>query len=733
MVCTTRTEFLRQNTLQKVHAQARTFLDRGISTADLTLSLPERKARSLQYVFEHMPPYIGEQELIVGSRTLYLEKPESKDDKSNVGHYNVMPLYMTEKDAAYYGGWGQCATKGHYTCDYGILLKKGIGGIIAEAEENSRKQTIPHRQDWLKGVAIAYTGLSKLIRRYAKEAESQAAGAAGERAKELRRIAAVCERIATEPAYDFWSAVQLFWFGHLAVTVENFQFMNYGRVDQFLYPYLDGTPEEEAQQLVECVLIKMYDQVDLCGETPLGTLEAQHNITIGGMTPVGKDAVNRLSRMFVTAIGRVHLPEPEVSVRLHKGIDEVFVQGLCDLSAKGYNYIAYYNDDLFIPNLIRKHVRPELAYDYSFDLCQDMCVAGKSNWFYIGCMGIIVAVMKALEQANDSISYEEFLANVKHILRELVHRDIERYDRWLQAVRRYNDGDVEFYTQQVKDGNIPLLYVEEGPTSPLPIASGLYHGCVEQGIDLAMHGQEDQHAGYFISDIVTGINSLAALKKLVFEEKAYTLSQVRQACEANFEGYEIMRQRLFHAPKWGNDDDYVDAIGVDVIEDGLREISRHTLCTGEPVLAGIHQPHPVFRGNELGATPEGRLKGMPIPVTLTPENGTAWKGPTASFRSAAKIDHNLIDWNNCLMLQYSDKAFAGENGGRLFRSLLETFFAKGGMQHQANVLSVEDLKAAKEHPEQYQDLTVRLWGVSARFVDLEEEHQDEVIARYETL
>lgn len=730
MICTTRTEFLRQNALQKVHTKARVFLDRSISMADMDASLPERKGYSLKYVFEHMPVYIGEQELIVGSRTMYLEKPGSKNNKSDVGHYNVMPLYMSEKDAAYFGAWGQCATKGHYTCDYGILLKKGIGGIITEAEENSRKQTIAHRRDWLKSVVIAYTGLSNLIFRYAKTAEEQAAYAAGERAQELTRIAEVCRRIATEPAYDFWSAVQLFWFGHLAATVENFQFMNYGRVDQFLYPYLAGTPEQEAQQLIECVLIKMYDQVDLCGETPLGTLEAQHNITIGGKSPDGNDAVNRLSKLFVSAIERVHLPEPEVSVRLHAGIDEAFVQGMCDLSAKGYNYIAYYNDDLFIPNLIRKGVKPEWAYDYSFDLCQDMCVAGKSNWFYIGCAGIIVAVMKALERTADTSSYEEFLADTKQILREMIQEDITRYNRWLEAVRRYNDGDEMFYIQQAKEGKIPFLYVEEGPTSPLPIASGMYLGCVEQGIDLAMHGQVDQHAGYFISDIVTGVNAVAALKKVVFEEKLYTISQVRDACKTNFSGNEVMRQRLFHAPKWGNDDEYVDSIGVEIIEDGLREISRHTLCTGESVLAGIHQPHPVFRGNELDATPEGRFKGMPIPVTLTPENGTAWKGPTAAFRSAAKIDHTLVDWNNCLMLQYSDKAFAGEDGGRLFRQLLQSFFAMGGMQHQANVLNAEDLKAAQAHPEKYQDLTVRLWGVSARFVDLEKTHQDEVIARY---
>ncbi|MEG2087855.1 MAG: glycine radical domain-containing protein, partial [Angelakisella sp.] len=183
-------------------------------------------------------------------------------------------------------------------------------------------------------------------------------------------------------------------------------------------------------------------------------------------------------------------------------------------------------------------------------------------------------------------------------------------------------------------------------------------------------------------------------------------------------------------PKWGNDDDYVDGIAKDILEFGLNEILKYRTVSGGRHLAGIHQPHPVLRGSELMATPEGRKAGMPVAVTLTPENGTMRNGPTAALKSSIKIDYRLVQWNFCVMVNYFASTFHGNDGAAVFEQLLTGYFNAGGLQHQPNVLDAAELKAAQLEPEKYKDLIVRLWGVSAHFVDLPRELQDEILARF---
>ena len=187
---------------------------------------------------------------------------------------------------------------------------------------------------------------------------------------------------------------------------------------------------------------------------------------------------------------------------------------------------------------------------------------------------------------------------------------------------------------------------------------------------------------------------------------------------------------MWNCPKWGNDDPYVDDIAKDILEFSLNECRKYKTHLSGQVLGGIHQPHPVPNGAKLMATPEGRKKGSPVAVTLTPESGTMQNGPTAVLCSAAKIDPMLIQWNYCVMVNYFASVFKGNNGKDIFKDLLLGYFGSGGLQHQPNVLDVDTLKSAQLEPEKYKDLIVRLWGVSAHFVDLPRELQDEMIARF---
>ena len=268
--------------------------------------------------------------------------------------------------------------------------------------------------------------------------------------------------------------------------------------------------------------------------------------------------------------------------------------------------------------------------------------------------------------------------------------------------------------------------------APLPFISPLYHGSLENALDIAFEPYPVKEKGMFFGTATEAINSLAAIKKVVYDEKKFSLAEIYSACESNFEGTKgtLIKSILWNCPKWGNDNDYVDEIAKEILEFCLMETQKYKTFLGGQVLGGIHQPHPVLTGKDLMATPEGRYAGAPVAVTLTPESGTAKNGPTAILHSAAKIDPMLVQWNDCVMVNYFASAFRGNNGKEIFKNLLLGYFKEGGLQHQPNVLNVADLKNAQLEPEKYKDLIVRLWGVSAHFVDLPRELQDEMIARF---
>ncbi len=729
----TRTAFLREQTRNSVHKKARIAMPEDWSTANLDCSLAERKAYAVRMLLENMPLYIGERELLVGSRTVYGRRGEEQDeqDRSNMNFY-VMPHYIRDEDCRRFGFNGEFHSKGHYTAGYEKLLKLGIDGIVCQARSGIGQGKTEIRESFLKAVIIAYEGLSCLIQRYAGYAAERAEQEPDvQRRKELARISEVCAHIAHQPPRDFWEAAQLFWFSHLSLLIENFHFMNYGRVDQFLYPYFQETQEEEIQQLVDCLLLKMYDGVDVYCDN-LNTYSGQHNLTLGGVTPSGENAVNRLTYLFLDGLSRTRLPEPEVAVRVHSSNPPDFLLRCAALSTSGLNCIAYYHDDQFLDSLAAAGIPREAANDYGFDLCQDINIPGRGDFYVSGTVDLARLLLQTLEQAKDDCTFESFVETYQRNIAAAIQCNLSLYNLGEQAVREYTAGNESFLLKRIADGSLPAS-AGFPLMSPLPLTSALYEGCLESGNDVSWFGCELQDKGFMIINLVVAINSLAALRKRVFEEKRYALSQVWHACLDNYEGWEEMRQLLWTAPKWANDDDFVDIPAKWILEFACDEVMKCRTPGGARHLAGLHQPHPVFDGWGLMATPEGRKKGEPIPVTLSPENGTMLHGPTAAFRSAVKIDPMKYQWNNCVMLQYYASAFEGNEGPSLFCQLLRAYFRMGGAQHQPNVICLAELKAAQEKPEEYRNLIVRMWGVAAHFVNLPREVQDEFIARFENL
>jgi len=728
----TRTAFLREQTILGANKCRRTPLPQ-MTVSDEAYSLAERKALALKKVFDHMPVHIGAKELIVGTRTFFAAN-EGNEDGHDIFQYNPYTYvpYINKEDIALFGCDQSYSNRTHFTPDFSIILEKGIDGIIGEAEAKKKEGSL-HRVniEFLSAVVIAYNGLKNLIVRYAKEAEHLAASTTGEEQAELLEVARICRKISAAKPDTFHEAVQLLWFAHLGTIIESFEFVNYGRLDAILGRFLKDTSREYAQQLIECLLLKMYDQVDIVSSY-LGNYSAQLVVTLGGVLPNGENAVNEVTMMFLDAVDKIRLPEPEFNLRINSKNPPEFLDRAAELTIGGCNFVSYYNDDLFVKSLHNAGIPVEYARDYGFDLCQDINIPGKGDFWRISGPSLVKLLLEILRNKRDFGSFEELLSEYKRCIAVNIEQNISYHNLAEAQLELYANGKLDAYFDGIRNHNKPIDRRGNSPMAPLPLLSALYHGSIDKALDVAFEPYPIKAKGIFFGTATEMINSLAAIKKTVFDEKQFTLDEIWNACETNFEGEggPIIRSVLWNCPKWGNDDDYVDSIAKDVLEFCLSECKKYKTYFGGPVLGGIHQPHPVPEGLKLMATPEGRKAGSPVAVTLTPESGTMKKGPTAVLRSAAKFDPMLIQWNFCVMVNYFSSVFQGEGGKEIFKSLLNAYFGAGGLQHQPNISDVETLRRAQAEPEKYKDLIVRLWGVSAHFSDLPKELQDEIIARF---
>ena len=722
------TAFLREETLSGRNKAARCLMPQ-LDVSSEPGDIPVRKAKAFRLLCREMPLYIGPRELIVGTRTFFGPQagPDTPVDWS-CPPLTVYPKFITDDDIRRFGGDFSKVNSQHYTPDLGILLEKGIGGIMGEAELRKKRGDLRTDQlEFLDSVIIAYEGLRDLILRYSAHALELSGDAEGLERQRLLDIREVCAHIAEKAPRTFREAVQLLWFGHLGTILESGLFINYGRLDVVLEPFLGDTPREEARQLLECFLLKLYDQADIRDHTYITMHHGQLVITLGGVHADGTSAVSPVTMLFLEAVDATRLPEPEMNLRISAQDPPEYLDLAARLTATGCNFISYYNDEAVIDALVHGGMAPEDARGYGFDLCQDLTFPGKGDLYCIFGTSLAQDLMDLLRERSFA-SFEELLETFK----ERSSRRIEKYmglrSTAQEALLRYGSGDREGYFRMVAEGT-EGSWDGRHPMCPLPYLSGMFHGCVENAMDMIYESYPVKHKGAFLGTAVEAVNSLAAIRQVVFDRGLSTLEEVVRGCEEDFEGFEELRARLWNAPKWGNDDPYVDQIAKDLLEYLLREFGKYRTYSGGKVYSGIHQPHPVATGWDLMATPDGRRKGAPVAVTMTPHSGTMRQGATAALKSASIFDHRLLQWNYCVMINYYASVFSGPQGREIFKRLLLTYFRRGGVQHQPNVMDGKTLREAQMAPEKYKDLIVRLWGVSAHFVDLSKELQDELIAR----
>ena len=627
---------------------------------------------------------------------------------------------------------------GEFAIGYGnVLFPKGFNGIKRDAEERlkSLDPADPDNVDkinFLKAVILCCEGMAILGKRHAEKAKEMAKKENPKRRAELEKIAEVCNWVPANPPRTFHEALQTIWFVQIGLFIElNAPSYSIGRFDQFMYPYYKKDvkerrlTKEHAQGLLECLWIKLSEQCWCLSNNSAyyfsGGANTFQNLTVGGVTPDGKDATNELSFMCIQATMDVRLSQPSLAVRLHKLCPEEFLLKVCELIRLGTGFPAVHNDEIGIKMLLRKGARMEEARDWCLVGCVEPNLGGKLHqWSDVG-------------HYNFGSAVEFALTNGIHIMTGK-RLGLETGDpRAFKTFEEFKEAAKEQLAYQIRNIVISSHIIEKAHSElcSCPLASSLVLDCVENGKCLMDGGARyNIGPGTLGIGLADGVNSLAAVKKLIYDDKVITWDELLEALSKNFEGYEYIRQLCLNAQKWGNDIDQVDELGVELADFIVKEHEKYRTLCGEYLMPSLYpvSSH-VPQGTVVGALPSGRKAGEPLADGISPNHGTDGKGPTAVLKSISKINHEDVDGATLLNLKFDPSVLKGDKGLRRLAAFLRTFMDLGAYHVQFNVVSAETLRDAQRHPDQYLSMLVRVAGYSAYFVELCREIQEDIIAR----
>lgn len=636
----------------------------------------------------------------------------------------------------------------HLAVNYGRLLSDGLRGYEQRTRErkDALDLTDPDSVDkyvFYKAVLIVIEAVHRFALRYAALAAelAQAEKDAGRRA-ELEEMSRICSKVPYEAADSFPEAVQSVWFIQLILQIEsNGHSLSYGRFDQYMYPYYikdiqtGKITEAAAIELLTCLWIKTMtiNKVRSQSHTLSSAGSPMYqNVTIGGQTAEKKDAVNELSFAVLRSVAQTRLTQPNLTVRYHRNLNKAFFDECVEVMKLGFGMPALNNDEVIIPSFMNWGVREEDAYNYSAIGCVETAIPGK--WGY-RCTGMSYinfprVLLCAMNDGVDMTTGKRFTKGYGYFT------EMESYDQllaaWDQTVREMTRYSVivENAIDKASERDVPDV-----------LCSALTDDCIGRGKTIKEGG-----AVYdFISGLQVGIanmaDSLAAIKKLVFEEKRITARQLWDAILDDFTSPENQRiQQLLQAvPKYGNDDDSVDQLVVEAYNSYLDEIRKYpnTRYRRGPI-GGIRYGGTssisanVGQGMGTMATPDGRKAHEPLAEGCSPAHNSDKNGPTAVFKSVAKLPTEKITGGVLLNQKMTPMMLANEENKQKLELLIATFFNRlHGYHVQYNIVSRETLLDAQAHPEKHKDLIVRVAGYSAFFNVLSKATQDDIIGRTE--
>lgn len=637
----------------------------------------------------------------------------------------------------------------HLAVNYEKVLSEGLRGYEerTKALKEQLDFTDPDSVDknsFYKSVLTVIDAVHEFALRYSRLAAELAAQEADPKRKaELNEMSRVCAKVPYEPASSFREAVQSVWLIQLILQIEsNGHSLSYGRFDQYMYPYYMGDiksgaiTEDEALELLTCLWIKTLtiNKVRSQAHTLSSAGSPMYqNVTIGGQTSGKEDAVNALSFLVLKSVAQTRLTQPNLTVRYHRNINKEFFDECIEVMKLGFGMPALNNDEIIIPSFINWGVKEEDAYNYSAIGCVETAVPGK--WGY-RCTGMSYinfprVLLCTMNNGVDLTSGKRFTKGCGYF------KDMETYEdllaAWDQTVREMTRYSVivENVIDKASERDVPDI-----------LCSALTDDCIGRGRTIKEGG-----AVYdFISGLQVGIanmaDCLAAVKKLVYEEKKITREQLWNAILDDFQSPEnrrIQDMLIQDAPKYGNDNDYVDQLVVEAYDSYLDEIKKYpnTRYQRGPI-GGIRYGGTssisanVGQGMGTMATPDGRNACEPLAEGCSPAHNADVNGPTAVFKSVSKLPTEKITGGVLLNQKMNPQMLSTEENKQKLEMLIRTFFNRlHGYHVQYNIVSRETLLDAQIHPEDHKDLIVRVAGYSAFFNVLSRKTQDDIIARTE--
>lgn len=637
----------------------------------------------------------------------------------------------------------------HLAVNYERILKDGLRGYEKRVKEYKAALdlTNPDNVDkycFYNAVLIVLKAVRNFANRYSVLAKDLAEKELNqERKNELLEISRICSKVPYEPAETFKEAVQSVWFIQLILQIEsNGHSLSYGRFDQYMYPYYDrdiknGTiKESEALELLTCLWIKTLtiNKVRSQAHTLSSAGSPMYqNVTIAGQTTDKKDAVNDLSFLVLKSVAQTRLTQPNLTVRYHKNINKRFLDECVEVMRLGFGMPALNNDEIIIPSFMDWQVKEEDAYNYSAIGCVETAVPGKWGYRCTGMSYINFPRMLLCTMNNgvDLTSNKRFTKGYGYFTEmESYEELLKAWDKTIREITRYSV-IVENVIDKASERDVPDI-----------LCSALTDDCIARGKTIKEGG-----AVYdFISGLQVGIanmaDCLAAIKKLVYEEKKITRQELWDAILDDFsspKNKKIQEMLIREAPKYGNDDDYVDQLIVEAYDSYIEEIEKYpnTRYNRGPI-GGIRYAGTssisanVGQGMSTMATPDGRNAFEPLAEGCSPAHNSDKNGPTAVFKSVSKLRTNKITGGVLLNQKMTPQMLSTEENRQKLELLIKTFFNRlHGYHVQYNIVSKETLIDAQKHPEKHKDLIVRVAGYSAFFNVLSKKTQDDIIGRTE--
>ena len=746
-----RTEGLRQKLMMQDDRQV--FLERVFLLEEACreyegLTPGKKYALGFSHIVSNMSVVLGNDELIVGNVKEVIPNEEEntflcaaeKNDFSALALFSFDPLNLIAIEdlrpryaPSWFNSWG------HLTVSWPTLLQKGYKGIRQDAENrlnrfvgtNDRRARV--HEEYLENAITACDAMIELGKRYAAAATEMARRENKEkRRQELTKISDICSRIPGEPPATLWEALQSIWLTNMVLhCVCGARDWGLGRLDQYLYPFYKKAKErgEEANtlELLECFFIKLNQIIGRGVEnyTPKRSLcvNSLQYVIIGGKNERGEDAANELSHLIIEAVGNLQLKQPTVVVRYHKSLDRRLFQKACAVVKRGTGNPGFFNDEVVIHALENLGVSQKDALDYVHYGCVNPNIPGKEDGLREAWHNLPKYLELALNEGRCMLTEKSIGLHVEPV------SEMDSFEDLLEALRLQIRNAVALAVERIRKSDEAWQELK-----PFSFESLLLGDCVERAENCTSSGVAYKHMNHHGVGIATLANSLASIRRLVFEEKRLSLQDLREILKVNFKSHAGLREEILNKqPKYGNDISAVDEIAQKAGYLFCEEVRRASPIedSGRVLWPSFYSLwHHREMGKSTAARADGSLAQEPLSESQSPVYGTDVNGPTALLNSVSRLPFEFTPGGG-INVKLQPSLLKGDKGAMVLSSLVEGYFSQGGLEIQINVVDKDILVDAQKNPEKHKNLLVRVVGYSAYFVTLLPDQQDEIIKRTE--